>query len=292
MSTLPPSASPSSPRARLGALLRRLDADSASVRERIKSRLVGTAAEEPLKGLRTAWELRKLVTHPELHAIYVEDLVIARVLRKLLRPDSCCVDVGCHLGSTLSKLLRLAPEGRHVAVEPIPYKAQWLRARFPAVEVAEAALAAEPGEATFFINTALSGFSGLRRHGDAGEHQALTVRKARLDDLVEGRRVDFLKLDVEGGELGVLRGATECLARCRPTILFECTHSGLEAHGLRAEDLYDWLTAHGYAVWLPSGMLAGAPPLGRERFVAAQVYPFEAFNFFARPLDGALPLAS
>lgn len=264
---------------RLGAVL-----PSAS-RDRIKARLVGTIMEQPLEQLRTAWGLQRLFAHPELHAIYTEDLVIGRVLRKILRPDSCCVDVGCHIGMSLSKFRKLASTGRHLAVEPIPYKAASLRSRFPEVEVVEVALAADSGETTFFINTALSGFSGLRQHGDEGQHEALTVRKARLDEIVGDRRVDFLKIDVEGGELGVLQGATVCIERCRPTILFECTRSGLSAYGLTAEEIFDWLSARGYGVWLPSGLLADAPALDRERFAAAQVYPFEAFNFFARPLE-------
>jgi FkbM family methyltransferase len=250
-------------------------------RDRLKSLLVRTPAEAPLKALRALWELRHLRERPELHAIYTEGIVIDRVLHRIIRENSCCVDVGCHIGSTLSEILRMAPHGSHAAFEPIPSKAQWLRRRFPEVTVFEVALAERSGEATFFVNTKLSGFSGLHRHGEGAEHEALTVRTARLDELLAAQRVDFIKLDVEGGELGVLKGATAILEQWRPRILFECTQSSLAAHGVAPAEMFDWLTAHGYAVWQPSDYLAEGQPLDLGRFVSAQTYPFQAFNFFA-----------
>lgn len=255
-------------------------------RERLKSLLVRTPVEAPLKALRTMWELRQLREHPELHAIYTEGMVIDRVLQRIVAADSNCVDIGCHIGSTLSQLLKLAPRGHHAAFEPIPTKAEWLRRRFPEVEVFEVALADRAGEATFYINTKLSGFSGLQRHGDEGEHQALTVRTARLDECLADRRVDFIKLDVEGGELGVLRGANGVLERWRPRILFECTKSSLAAHGVEAADMFGWLEAQGYAIWTPSAYLAEARPLDLAGFIAAQTYPFQAFNFFTESMRG------
>lgn len=254
-------------------------------RDRLKSLLVRTPAEAPLKALRTLWELRHLRERPELHAIYTEGMVIDRVLDRIIQDNSCCVDIGCHIGSTLSDLLKRAPHGSHAAFEPIPSKAEWLRRRFPEVTVFEVALAQRSGEATFFVNTKLSGFSGLHRHGDEGEHEALTVRTARLDALLADQRVDFIKLDVEGGELGVLEGAAGVLERWRPRILFECTQSSLAAHGVEAADVFGWLTAHGYAVWQPSDYLAEGQPLDLARFITAQTYPFQAFNFFAESVQ-------
>ncbi len=255
-----------------------------TARDRVKSRLVRTPLEHPLKALRTVWGLRQLWAQPELHAIYTEGIVIDRVVRRIIEADSCCVDVGCHIGSTLSEMLRLAPRGRHAAFEPIASKAEWLRRRFPEVEVFEVALAGQEGTAKFFINTKLTGFSGLQRHGDDGEHQEVEVRTARLDEILAGRRVDFIKLDVEGGELGVLEGATGILERHRPRILLECTASSLAAHDVAPTQMFEWLAAHGYGLWKPADYLARGEPLDLQRFVTSITYPFQAFNFFAEPL--------
>src|SRR5262245_9714894 len=120
------------------------------------------------------------------------------------------VDVGAHAGTFIEQALRVAPEARHVAVEPIPELASALRERFPAVEVHEVALAAEPGEATFNYHPARPAVSGLEVRPDLelGAPQELTVEVRTLDDLLPaGSEPAVLKIDVEGGEFGVLEGA-------------------------------------------------------------------------------------
>jgi FkbM family methyltransferase len=250
--------------------------------ERLKWMLVRSPCERPARALRAVWALRRLVRHPELHAVLVEDRILDRLLERVVEPDSRCVDVGCHLGGTLSRLLSLAPRGSHAAFEPIPYKAAWLRRKFPEVEVHEAAVGAAAGPVEFYVQEARSGFSGIRLHDPEGRVHTLRVPCVRLDDALDpGRRVDLLKLDVEGGELAALRGAEALVRRWRPRILFECTESGLSAHGVTAAEVHAWLTSHGYEVYLPAEYLAGREPLSLERFAAAQRYPFQAFNFFA-----------
>jgi hypothetical protein len=47
------------------------------------------------------------------------ELLVA-LMEEVVGPDSDCLDVGAHAGSVLAELVRLAPEGRHVASEPLP----------------------------------------------------------------------------------------------------------------------------------------------------------------------------
>ena len=53
------------------------------------------------------------------------------VMARILKADSVCLDVGAHVGSVLTDMLRLAPQGRHWAFEPLPTFAAHLRAAFP-----------------------------------------------------------------------------------------------------------------------------------------------------------------
>jgi len=96
-----------------------------------------------------------------------------------------------------------------MAFEPMPDKAEWLRKKFPEVEVHAKALGAEPGLATLSINQTRSGLSGLKPFGDASdEFTEMDVEIARLDDPVPAdREISFLKIVVEGAELSVLQGA-------------------------------------------------------------------------------------
>jgi FkbM family methyltransferase len=72
----------------------------------------------------------------------------------------------------------------------------------------------------------------------AGEG-AIAVRRG--DDLLAGRRIDFLKVDVEGMELQVLRGFQVTIAACRPPIFLEVDHANNTA-------LLAWADATGYEV--------------------------------------------
>jgi hypothetical protein len=85
----------------------------------LKSRFVGTPAERFGKRLRWLLGAGHRLRYPELWELYLEELRLPLILRKLLTDSSCGVDVGSHLGSFLSLLTTIAPNGRHIAFEPI-----------------------------------------------------------------------------------------------------------------------------------------------------------------------------
>ena len=66
-----------------------------------------------------------------------------------LAADANCVDIGAHRGAVLRDMVRCAPEGSHIAFEPLPDKAAELRSAFPEVDVREAAVCDENGTASF-----------------------------------------------------------------------------------------------------------------------------------------------
>jgi FkbM family methyltransferase len=242
----------------------------------------------PLEGLAKAVQHKvaglKVLRHPGLKEVYLEDGRIDRALKLLVRPDSNCVDVGAHLGSTLSPFLKLAPKGKHWAFEPLPQKAEWLRKKFPDVEVRELALSETAGRATFTENLTRSGFSGLvATIGAKDRVREVSVEVDRLDDVIPaGERVDFLKIDVEGAEPMVLRGANRLLKQYAPPVLFESGPGGSEKFGMTRRDLFLILTAeHGYSVFLVKSFLESGPPLDFEGFDRAHTYPFLAFNYLA-----------
>ena len=71
------------------------------------------------------------------------------VMRRVLKPDSCCIDVGAHKGSILQWMVDLAPHGRHLAFEALPHMADALRQRFPTVTVRGEAASRQAGQANF-----------------------------------------------------------------------------------------------------------------------------------------------
>jgi FkbM family methyltransferase len=251
----------------------------------IKYTFIRTRFEQPLMRLRHSLGFLERRRHPELSEIHCESQRIEMLLRKIIHRDTNCVDVGCHYGSMLSRFCALAPDGRHIAIEAIPWKVHFLRRKFPDVEVQEAALSDHPGIESFYINLNATGFSGLARHGE-GRFERINVECMRLDDVLpQDRRFGLLKLDVEGAELPVLRGASEFLARDRPALLFECGPSGPSTFGYTCGELHDWLSAKGYSVFHLKDALGCGSPISRRDFEAALVYPFMAFNWLALSAD-------
>jgi FkbM family methyltransferase len=251
--------------------------------EYIKHLAVGSRLEGPVTTARR-WRARFLQFRvPELGGIWSEPAHIDAAIHRIVRPGDNVIDVGAHLGSFTSLVSRLSPSGKHVAIEALPYKAAWLRQKFPNVEVHDVAVSDCEGTVTFHHNVGRSGYSGIDAHAEEGDQLAtLTVRTARLDDLVPAtRRIHFAKIDVEGAELRALNGATRVLDDSRPTVLFECTSTTTDA-GVR-RDLYDFFTKRDFDIHMVGDWLTQRGPIGYDAFEGAMKYPFQAFNFLAVP---------
>lgn len=255
------------------------------MREYFTRLLIRTPFEKPVKRMQFILNLRQRLKQPELHEIYMEPLRIEQVMQRVIGISSNCIDIGCYLGSVLSEIIQFSPYGSHMAFEPIPGKARWLKQRFPEVDIREIALSDTSGEATFYINMSCSGFSGLRPHNfkQNDSFNKITVQCEKLDNiLIPNYRVDFIKLDVEGAELAVLSGAADILARHHPILLFECSHSGLSLFGFTSYQVFEFLTKqHSYSIFLLKDFLDNEEALTFEQFNNALQYPFQAFNFLA-----------
>jgi FkbM family methyltransferase len=252
--------------------------------EVIASSLIGTPIQAFAEGVRSALLLPHRLRHPELREIFLEERRVKEIVARTVTHGMHCIDIGCHLGSFLSRFVCMSPGGRHIAVEPLPYKAAWLRRKYPDVEVHQIALGDEEKLLKFYYDPKHSGLSGLMPHG-AGDKKTIEVSCSRLDDIVPvGRPIGFIKLDVEGAEFSVFRGARRVLAESRPVVLFECTRSGLSAFDLEPHHVFDLLTVEiGYHVYLLKDWLSGGAPADLVRFAGSMSYPFAAFNYVAVP---------
>ena len=251
----------------------------------IKAYLVGTAFEAAALRLRWLFGMSQRRRHPELWGIYLEEMHLPKVLRKLLKSDSSAVDVGAHIGSFTSQLLQIAPQGKHVAIEASPTKAAWLKSHFPQVDVHIVAASDTNGTATFQENLLRPGFSRLSSVANNDECVAYSVEIRRLDDLLTSRSIDLIKIDVEGHELSVLRGATEIIRKYRPAIIFECgAEYALRDEGISRRALYDYLTQDlAYSISTFGDFLFEKGPMEFDEFRRCGLYPFVAFNFVALP---------
>lgn len=190
------------------------------------------------------------------------DALTVEVMRKVLHRDSNCIDAGAARGDLLKAIVGLAPEGQHYAFEPVPAQADVLREAFPGVRIAQIALGEVNETATFrhvLSSPYNSGFE--RRWWDTYEEdvEMIEVRVARLDDVVPLELpIHFMKVDVEGAERAVFRGARRMLSTHRPHVAFEL--------GAYQDDVFHLLTDVGLRVSLLDDWLAGREPLDHQRF--------------------------
>jgi FkbM family methyltransferase len=195
-----------------------------------------------------------------------EDVAMRAILAALLEHDSVYVDVGANSGQILAHAVAAAPEGRHVAFEPIGAHVRELRLRFPGVDSRALAISDYPGESTFTHFRDLSGWSGLKRQprisDELGNPETITVRVSTLDEQLDGIDPAVVKIDVEGAELGVLRGASRVIERSRPRLILEHGSESAALYGTGSPDLWDQLTEFGYRVY----PVTGGRPVDRRAF--------------------------
>lgn len=259
-----------------------LNTRKADVSTRLKVCLVGTRVGEGLDGVRWWAAARRRHRHPELWDMYLESGRLHKVFTQLVQPDWCCFDGGSHVGSVLALMVRGAPVGHHIAVEPVSNKVPLLRHRFPGVTVIEGALGATPGSMTFY--DARSGYASFHPQG-AQEREGREVQVITIDDCVDGGRLDLLKLDIEGAELWALQGARETIRREQPIIIFECgLDLVLAPFDYTRREMHSFLSVElGYSVYSIADYIYARDPLLPDEFVKLGVYPFRGFNYVAIP---------
>ena len=196
------------------------------------------------------------------------DLVISKVCQK----DSSCIDVGCHKGEVLDIMLQYAPNGTHFGFEPIPDMYKSLTEKYGEnCQFFEIALSDKKGETTFNLvlsNPAYSGIQKRRYDRPNEEDTSITVQMDSLDNLIpEDANIDLIKIDVEGGELGVLKGARNLINRSKPVVVFEHGLGAADVYGTKPEQVYDLLSGeYGMQVSLMKNWLMNKPSLEKTEF--------------------------
>jgi FkbM family methyltransferase len=198
--------------------------------------------------------LRPIFDRVRGHEPSVEDIVLESIFAALPK-NAVCIDVGSNKGKVLDPMRNAVTQGHFFAFEPIPYLYDLLVSKYRSdtrVELINMALSSRPGEAKFYVNETDFGLSGLNdRPNRMGQNKVreIAVKVETLDRVIGERRVDLIKIDVEGAEYDVLTGAYGTLARCRPIVLFEFGLGGADYFGVDAVKMFQFFETLGYALF-------------------------------------------
>lgn len=182
----------------------------------------------------------------------IGEIEVGHVCRRLCRPDATIADVGGNIGTTALAFAEVVPDGRVHVFEPAPDMLAALRTNialsgFGNITVHPCGLSDAPGRAHLQVAIAGNPGSAYATQTATGEHD---IQLRTLDDaLADEPRVDFLKIDVEGLELKVLRGGQQLISRHRPAILFEVNDEALRRAGTSGKEICEYLSAMGYRLF-------------------------------------------
>jgi FkbM family methyltransferase len=196
-------------------------------------------------------------------ARYRDERAELKAALALIRTGDTVADIGANKGAYLYWLQKaVGRDGKVFAFEPQPRLARYLESVRAArdwrhVQIQDCALSDETGIARLHIpgEADSPGASLEAQPPYATASRQCECRTDTLDRLLGGeQRISFLKIDVEGHELNVLRGAQQLLMRHLPALLFECEARHLTRHSMT--DVFDFLKNFGYAgnFFSPAGL--------------------------------------
>lgn len=220
---------------------------------------------------------------------------------RFLKPGMTVLDIGAHKGlHTLLFSRKVGRKGRVLAFEPSPRERRKLKHhlllnRCRNTTVFECALGEMEAHATLYlVNGQDTWCNSLRPPDTSSPTVPVSVRVQRLDGVLRQSdidRVDFVKLDVEGGELAVLKGAQALLCRRpRPLIFCEVLERRSRPWGYRASEILEYLELQDFKWFgIESGGRLVAVDSGRSvtdgNFVAVPRESLSGVSFLVSSLE-------
>jgi FkbM family methyltransferase len=194
-------------------------------------------------------------------------------LQRLLEPGMTFVDAGSNKGDFALIAARVMnDQGRVLAFEPAPENCRWIAASvelngYRCITLFELALSDTDGRVPLYIGE-WSGWHSLRRRPKA--QKSIEVEARTLDSVLAETgdpHVDVLKIDVEGAELDLLRGAERTLGDRRLFAVLVEVHPNF---GVATAEVCDLLAGHGFSFRVPGDIeVELAEPLERPEELVA-----------------------
>lgn len=226
----------------------------------------GSLLTQTIHGVKYFIDPHDLIIAPQMVVYRQWEADISQLFRSLCRPDSVVVDIGANFGyfSVLAaNLIGTSADGQVISFEPNPSLCKLLRRNreinwsIAPVTLHEIALGEREDELILHV-PAEHGANGSLSAPLGVECSQIPVSVKPLDAVLpHDLAVDIMKIDVEGHEAGVLRGAREVLARSPNLhLILEWSTKQMAAAGVAPEDVLALLEG-----FVPHRIVLGSGPL-------------------------------
>jgi FkbM family methyltransferase len=217
---------------------------------------------------------------------------INELLKRSVLNGTTVFDVGANIGLSAIPLLTACERSQILSYEASPAVLPYLRrthnySRYRnRWEIVPKAVTKESGDAISFTIHAQGGdvFDGIRYTGRGERISSVQVPTTCIDDEWSQRGtppVSLIKVDVEGGELDVLRGARKCITNCRPVIVSEWSPKNFGVYNVDACSMLELAKEIEYSVFI----IPTLTPAGAGRLFEYQIALHE--NLLLFPLEDA-----
>ncbi len=176
-------------------------------------------------------------------------------LYSLVKNGTTVIDVGTNVGETLLNFAKINRDGRNIGFEPVPHLYEKARVNiglndFANIELVNKGLSSRKESLTFNeVAENNSGGTFLTRENNSDAVRS--VQAVRLDEFAEQsglKDIALIKIDVEGFEMEVLKGAENVLERSNPILFVEIDDRYLARQQSSSTEIFDFLAARGYKI--------------------------------------------
>ena len=181
-----------------------------------------------------------------------------KFLQKFLKPGMAFFDIGANQGFyTLLAAKKVGPQGKIFAFEPVPREFRNLKWNIfinglKNVKIEAQALGCQNGFTNmFYCLNGKGSYSSLQPPSEKikARRKVIKVSITSLDRYIQHNNIlsiDFIKIDVEGGELDVLKGGINVLSKSRPVLMCEVSDKRTEQWGYSASEICDFVKKYKY----------------------------------------------
>lgn len=184
-----------------------------------------------------------------------------RFINSKVKKGDIILDIGAHIGLTAVLFgQKVSDTGRVYSFEPTPVSFKVLKETIRInkleniITPVNRPVTESTGKVQFFISdTAVDVANSLVAYEDGKKLHGIELNGTSVDDFVNGeklKKVNFIKIDAEGAELKVLKGAKETLISFKPLVILALHPIAIAANGDSLHNIYEYIQSLGYKIYM------------------------------------------